>query len=93
MAFRSVIGVSPNATIEVLPNVGRCDHSYAHYITTVLDQKLQEHNDTQAMGGEDALVVFLKDVAGARNLHQTGRWTSFTDMVPKLAFLLVWFLQ
>jgi hypothetical protein len=33
------------------------------------------------MGGEDALVVFLKDNAGASNLHQLGKWNSFSSMV------------
>jgi hypothetical protein len=33
---------APNiATIQVLPNVGRCDHTYAYYMSTVLDQKVE----------------------------------------------------
>jgi hypothetical protein len=72
-----VEGVSPTATIEVLSNVGRCDHSYLHYINSVLDQKLQLSD----IAGEDALVVFLKDNAGARNLPQLGKWNSFSNMV------------
>ena len=27
-------------SIEVLSNVGRCDHSYTHYINTILDEKV-----------------------------------------------------
>jgi hypothetical protein len=74
-----VRGAPPDATIEVLPNVGRCDHSYAYYINNVLDKKLQL--GTQDNNGENAIVAFLKDNAGARNLHQPGRWNSFYDMV------------
>jgi hypothetical protein len=74
-----VRGAPLDATIEVLPNVGRCDHSYAHYITNVLDKKLQL--GSQDDNGEDAIVAFLKDNAGARNLHQPGRWNSFYDMI------------
>lgn len=66
------------ATIETLQNVGRCDHSYAHYINDVLDQKLEQ---TGTQGQEDAIVSFVKDNAGARNLHQLGRWNSFENMV------------
>jgi hypothetical protein len=74
-----VRGAPLDATIEVLPNVGRCDHSYAHYITNVLDKKVQL--GSQDNNGEDAIVAFLKDNAGGRNLHQPGRWNSFHDMV------------
>lgn len=72
-----VNGAPPNTKIQVLPNVGRCDHSYAYYITSVLDQKLQGGR------GDDAVVVFLKDTrhASARNLHQPGRWNSIRNMV------------
>eukprot|EP00980_Cylindrotheca_fusiformis_P030878 scaffold25562_cov132-Cylindrotheca_fusiformis.AAC.2 len=71
-----VKGLPSTATVEVLPNVGRCDHSYAHYLSTVLDEKLEK---TGAVDG--AIVVFLKDNAGAGNLHQLGKWNSFTNLV------------
>eukprot|EP00980_Cylindrotheca_fusiformis_P000390 scaffold92_cov85-Cylindrotheca_fusiformis.AAC.8 len=68
----------PNATtVEVLPNVGRCDHSYAHYMNVVLDQKLK----ITGTENDNALVVFLKDNIGARNLHQAGLWSSLSTMV------------
>jgi hypothetical protein len=76
-----VIGAPPNATIQVLPNVGRCDHTYAYYITTVLDQKLL-HLETQDNNGEDTVVVFLKDTRwGRENLAQPGSWNKFYNMV------------
>ena len=37
----NVTGAPAMATVEVLPNIGRCDHSYAHYITKVLDKKVK----------------------------------------------------
>jgi hypothetical protein len=42
--------------VEVLKveNVGRCDHSYAHYITTILPTLTSQKQD-------DSVVVFLKD--------------------------------
>eukprot|EP00980_Cylindrotheca_fusiformis_P027811 scaffold22560_cov135-Cylindrotheca_fusiformis.AAC.22 len=73
-----VRGAPPGATIQVLPNVGRCDHSYAYYISNVLDKKLQLGKN--GGNGENAVVAFLKDNAGARNLHQPGRWNSFQAM-------------
>jgi hypothetical protein len=76
-----VIGAPPNATIQVLPNVGRCDHTYAYYITNVLDQKLV-HLDTQDNNGEDAVVIFLKDTRwGRKNLRQPGGWNKFYHMI------------
>jgi hypothetical protein len=77
-----VNGAPPTATIQVLPDVGLCDHTYAYYITTVLDQKLL-HLDRQDNNGEDAVVVFLKDTRWEReNLLQPGTsWKSFFDMV------------
>jgi hypothetical protein len=68
-----VKGAPDNATLEVLPNVGRCDHTYAHYITTILDQKVEQGHE------KDSIVVFLKD---NRILHQgTGQNNNFESMV------------
>ena len=61
----------PNATIKVLPNVGRCDHSYIYYIANVLDQKIVPGEEM------DSIVVFLKDDMSEENLHQKGRWAKF----------------
>ena len=70
-----VKGAPEAATIEVLPNIGRCDHTYAYYITTVLEQKLKID------GEEDSIVVFLKDDISAKNLHQSGRWNDFESLL------------
>eukprot|EP00980_Cylindrotheca_fusiformis_P004885 scaffold1038_cov100-Cylindrotheca_fusiformis.AAC.8 len=77
-----VEGTPSGAVIDILPNVGRCDHTYAHYIAHILDEELEKANDTQS---GDAVVMFLKDNAGARNLHQSGRWNSFTNMLEVAA--------
>ena len=52
------------ATVEVLSNVGRCDHSYAYYINTVLDKKVKEGEE------DDSVVLFLKDDVSEGNKHQ-----------------------
>eukprot|EP00588_Corethron_pennatum_P012419 CAMPEP_0194274934 /NCGR_PEP_ID=MMETSP0169-20130528/7896_1 /TAXON_ID=218684 /ORGANISM="Corethron pennatum, Strain L29A3" /LENGTH=412 /DNA_ID=CAMNT_0039018269 /DNA_START=236 /DNA_END=1474 /DNA_ORIENTATION=- len=72
---RTVAGAPATATVERLPNVGRCDHSYAHYLAAVLARKVP--------GGQegDAMVLFLKDEMTRRNFHHgNGRWTSFERM-------------
>ncbi len=66
------------ATIEVLPNVGRCDHTYAYYITTILPQKVL------AADQENSIAVFLKDDISAENFHQSGHWNDFETLL-KLA--------
>ena len=71
----SVNGAPETATIEVLPNIGRCDHSYAYYVTTILEQKMKEEEE------EDSVVVFLKDDISANNFHQSGYWNDFESML------------
>ena len=51
-------------TVEVLPNVGRCDHSYAHYIVSILDQKIPKSEE------DTSVVLFLKDSMSSSNIHQ-----------------------
>ena len=70
-----VNGAPDMATIEVLPNIGRCDHSYAYYITTVLDQKMTE------VETDESIVFFLKDDISVGNLHQSGGWNDFETML------------
>ena len=72
----SVKGAPKNATIEILPNIGRCDHSYAHYITTVLPQKVETEKEDK-----DAIVLFLKDDISANNFHQSGSWNDFGSLL------------
>ena len=70
-----VNGAPDIATIQVLPNVGRCDHTYAYYMSTVLDQKVEKGDE------KDSIIVFLKDDMSAANLHQPGKWNDFGSMV------------
>ena len=70
-----VNGAPDIATIQVLPNVGRCDHTYAYYMSTVLDQKVEKGDE------KDSIIVFLKDDMSAANLHQPGAWNDFGSMV------------
>lgn len=70
-----VRGAPKMATVQVYPNVGRCDHTYAYYITTILPQKMKEGEE------DDSVVIFLKDDISAKNLHQSGDWNDFETMV------------
>lgn len=73
---RPVQGAPDMAIIEPLPNVGRCDHSYAKYITKDLD-----HNE------KNSIVVFLKDDMSKANLHQGGNWNNFAAMLREASSL------
>jgi Protein of unknown function (DUF3431) len=67
----TIAGAPPDADIIVLPNVGRCDHSYAHWI---------RHNYVST-GNSPDVVVFLKDERSNENIHQAGYWASLPDML------------
>jgi len=68
-----VVGAPESEHIKVevitLPNVGRCDHSYAYWISHVA------YNDVD-MYGDDDIVYFVKD-----NDYSFERWRSFEDML------------
>jgi len=49
---QDVEGAPENAETQVLPNVGRNDHTFAYYITSILPKLSTD---------DDAIVVFLKD--------------------------------
>lgn len=70
-----VRGAPEGTDILVLPNVGRCDHTYGYYMSYMLNEKVPEEDR------EKAVVVFLKDDISAGNLHQDGTWNSFSDMI------------
>ena len=73
----AVAGAPDMATIEKMPNVGRCDHSYARYINSILDTKLSNDNDD----GSSSIVMFLKDDRSDQNLHQKAGWNDYTTMI------------
>ena len=61
---------SNNVTVIELPNVGRCDHSYAHYMGQIMEES--EANDNH-------IVLFMK---ASRNLHQPdSNARSLKDMI------------
>ncbi|KAL7539072.1 hypothetical protein ACHAWF_006290 [Thalassiosira exigua] len=66
--------IPQGATHEMMENIGRCDHTYAYYVSQVLDTKLSSTIDD-----DNSIVVFLKD---NHNLHQgTVRFLSSRDLV------------
>jgi len=46
---KEVEGAPTSAAIEKMPNVGRCDHTYAHYITTIMDQKVKKGEESDSI--------------------------------------------
>ena len=60
-----VVGAPERAIVLPLPNVGRCDHSYAFYITTLLDQQIINDEDE-----DSSIIVFAKDDMDPENVHQ-----------------------
>jgi len=72
---REKIKAPKSAKIIELPNVGRCDHTYAYYISHILPNMVKD-------GDEDtSIVVFLKDDISARSLHQSGNWNTFEELL------------
>jgi hypothetical protein len=51
-----VVGAPSNAQIRVLPNVGRCDHTYAHYISD--------------LNATEGVVLFVKDTIHVHNFQE-----------------------
>ena len=76
-----VEGAPVGARILSLPNVGRCDHTYAHYIANILDDDIgQAEAVGGALGEENSpIVAFLKDDMEDRNA--LGRYYGFDEMV------------
>jgi hypothetical protein len=66
-----VNGVPEYTEIIRLPNVGRCDHSYAYWLA-----KENPYGDE-----EDVAVVFLKDDISYANLHQVGFWRPLRELL------------
>lgn len=71
---QGVEGAPENAEIQVLPNVGRNDHAFAYYITSILPNfKLSTDTD------DDSIVVFLKDTM-MQKVHQGDGQFHRTDL-------------
>lgn len=70
-----VEGAPDNAVVQVLPNVGRCDHAYAYYITSILPTLVTSTDD------DNSVVVFLKDTLTSKIHQNFGKGRSIlTDM-------------
>jgi len=71
---KPVIGAPNGSIIVQLDNIGRCDHSYAYWIS--------EHMKHTPLPNEDKeVVVFLKDDRSDESIHQYGVWRSMYDML------------
>jgi len=69
-----------NTKIIEQPNVGRCDHSYAKYITTFLDPIVDDSN-------KPSIVLFLKDsMATADPSMQRGHWNTFEGLIRAASY-------
>ena len=76
---QEVVGASDDWEILNLPNVGRCDHTYAHWISS---QPFFDHENSEDEEQDDkTAVIFLKDTVSVENLHQAGDWQSFRKML------------
>jgi hypothetical protein len=69
-----VVGAPKISKIIRLPNVGRCDHSYAYWLA---------HENVYISADEEdkVAVVFLKDDVSWSNLHQVGDWQTLRELL------------
>lgn len=63
-------------TIVSAPNVGGCDHSYAHWLHLLVQGKVPQLSDSTDV------IVFLKDTDRvAANIHQPGKFRTLEEML------------
>jgi hypothetical protein len=53
------LGAPEGAIVQTLSNVGRCDHTYAYFITEILPQEVGV--DSSVAKQRESIVVFIKD--------------------------------
>jgi hypothetical protein len=70
----TVLGAPSSAIIVTLPNVGRCDHTYAHYIAG------HYKHFSYIQHQEGTYVLFLKDTDNSNRNHYT-RHRSLIEMI------------
>lgn len=74
---KPVTGAPISAKIVKIKNVGRCDHSYAYWMSTIKEHVSLQSND---------VAVFLKDDMSTSNIHQiSSGWQSFQSLVSLAA--------
>ncbi len=60
-----VKGAPEGAVVQVLPNVGRCDHTYAYFLTRILPEIVEVEGKHR-----ESIAVFVKDdISAANQLH------------------------
>ena len=75
---------STTVNILRLPNVGRCDHTYAYYISNYVlpNYKTTPSKNTNTNNNPTKeLHVFLKDDRRDESIHIPGYWRSLDDMI------------
>jgi len=70
---QAVVGAPKQSTIKITPNVGRCDHTYAMYMSDLVDGE-------QVVAGPNDIVLFLKDTT-AQNPNSLGPQLNFYDVL------------
>eukprot|EP00804_Cyclotella_cryptica_P022621 CCRYP_009500-RA/>CCRYP_009500-RA protein AED:0.28 eAED:0.28 QI:1468/1/1/1/0.6/0.5/6/139/1106 len=74
-----VVGALDSATILKMPNVGRCDHTYAWFMANLLPRLAPEDDE------ENSVIVFLKDDISYENMHQFGEWSELRHLTQMAA--------
>jgi hypothetical protein len=55
-------GAPEGAIVQTLSNVGRCDHTYAYYITEILPQEVGVVDSSSSVAKQrETIIVFIKD--------------------------------
>jgi len=82
---KDVIGAPQGSKIVRLENVGRCDHSYAYYLSHLPNYQSNSNLPTERtpvqIGDDKEIHVFLKDDRDPSSIHQPGSWRSFHEML------------
>ena len=72
------LGAPEGAVVHAISNVGRCDHTYAYFITEILPQEVEVGSSVAEQ--QESIVVFIKD--NIKNNHQgLEEYYSFETMV------------
>ena len=53
------LGAPEGAVVQAISNVGRCDHTYAYFITEILPQEVEVGSSVAEQ--QESIVVFIKD--------------------------------
>jgi hypothetical protein len=88
---KEVIGAPKGSNVIRLPNVGRCDHSYAFYLSQLQPLAPATNNSSSSITTNDdkhdddntdhEIVVFLKDDRDWKSIHQPGTYRNLTEML------------